>query len=46
LKDVVSEKTRLEATLEVKLQSSRSLRETIKSLQSKNSGLKYDLLSV
>jgi uncharacterized protein (DUF3084 family) len=46
LKDALSEKARLEATLEVELQSSCSLRATIQSLQSKNSALKSDLLSV
>lgn len=45
LKAALSEKAKLEATLEVKLQSSGSLRATIQSLQSENSALKSDLLS-
>jgi hypothetical protein len=45
LKDALSEKVRLEATLEVELQSSGSLRATIQSLQAENSALKSELQS-
>jgi hypothetical protein len=45
LKDALSEKAKLEATLEVELQSSGSLRATIGSLQVENSALKSELQS-
>jgi hypothetical protein len=45
LKDALSEKAKLEATLEVELQSSGSLRATIQSLQVENSALKSELQS-
>jgi myosin heavy subunit len=45
LKDALSEKAKLEATLEVELHSSGSLRATIQSLQAENSALKSELQS-
>jgi chromosome segregation ATPase len=45
LKDALSEKVKLEAALEVELQSSGSLRATIQSLQAENSALKSELQS-
>ncbi|XP_062173694.1 uncharacterized protein LOC133879174 [Alnus glutinosa] len=45
LKDALSEKAKLEATLGVELQSSGSLRATVQSLQAKNSELKSELQS-
>jgi hypothetical protein len=45
LKDALSEKTKLEATLEVELQSSGSLRAANQSLWAKNSALKSELQS-
>jgi chromosome segregation ATPase len=43
LKAALSEKVKLEATLEVELQSFGSLRATIQSLQAENSALKSEL---
>jgi predicted RNase H-like nuclease (RuvC/YqgF family) len=45
LKDALSEKVKLEATLEVELQSSGSLKATIQSRQAENSALKSELQS-
>jgi hypothetical protein len=45
LKDAFSEKAKLEATLEVELQSSGSLRTAIQALQAENSALKSELQS-
>jgi chromosome segregation ATPase len=45
LKDALSEKAKLESTLEVELQSSASLRAAIQSLQAENSELKSELQS-